>query len=422
MSSQADVATPAAAIARASLAADMVGSGTSIGRSARKLDNNPRTVMHPVASARYQSPLRYPGAKSLLTPAIDALIRSATASRSIGKVDLLVEPFAGGASASLRLVGDGTVERILLADKDPLVTDFWQAAAADTEQLIDRMSEEWLRYVIAGGGTALDRWDHWRLWKPAPGQSATSRRLDAAVKCIFLNRTTFSGILHGKAGPIGGRAQSSAYGIGCRWNQDNLAERIRYVGKLYQAGRLVDVWRKSWKTTLDDVAETYKTLLPSRVIAYLDPPYVEKSSKLYRASFDPRGGYGSSRRGDDGSRPDDLLHLELAEYLRTQAQFRWVLSYDADPMLTDTPWLYGIDRMNPSPELRQVLGVKQWRISKRLVSTRYTAGGRTGKRDADELLITTLPASTVPRNNVLRALPKPGPSDPGLTCDSGIGG
>jgi site-specific DNA-adenine methylase len=319
----------------------------------------------------------------------------------VPEVNLLVEAFAGGASASLRMIGDGVVDRILLADADPLVAAFWQAAADDTERLVDRMYDEWKRFVRAGGSAAVERWDHWRAWTPGPDMTPGDRRLAAATKCLFLNRTTFSGILHGKAGPIGGRAQVSDYPIGCRWNPDAIAERLRYVGHLYDLGRLVDVWCKDWRQTLDDVPEHYPQLVPSRVVAYLDPPYVEKSSVLYRTSFDPRGGYGGDGLGP--SRPsDDSLHLGLADYLRTKAQFRWLLSYDNHPTLTQSPWLYAHSRMTPTELDREVLGVRRWRISKRLVTTRYSAAGRVGKRSADELLITTLPPTTVPIDEQLR--------------------
>ena len=58
----------------------------------------------------------------------------------------------------MRLAGAGIVDRILLADADPLVTRFWQVAAADTDWLIDRMWDE---------PVTLDRWDYWRTWTPA---------------------------------------------------------------------------------------------------------------------------------------------------------------------------------------------------------------------------------------------------------------
>ena len=165
---------------------------------------------------RYQSPLRYPGAKSGLAPVIADLITES--SKSLGRPELFVEPFAGGASAALRLAGAGIVDRILLADADPLVTRFWQVAAADTEWLIGRMWDE---------PVTLERWDYWRSWSPT---RSTDR--EAALKCLFLNRTTFSGILHGRAGPIGGRRQASPHTIGCRFNKPALETRLRFIGDL----------------------------------------------------------------------------------------------------------------------------------------------------------------------------------------------
>jgi DNA adenine methylase len=103
-----------------------------------------------------------------------------------------------------------------------------------------------------------------------------------------------------------------------------------------------------------------------------------------------------------------MLHMQLATYLRTKAQFRWLLSYDNNPLLTESPWLYAHARMTPSREDRETLGVHFWTLTKRLVRTRYTASGKTGKRNADELLITTLPSSTVPVDHQLRELPQAG--------------
>jgi len=361
------------------------------------IDALPRTLSRPLAlrdaalgTMRYQSPLRYPGAKSGLASVIAELIGES--SKSIGRPQLFVEPFAGGASAALRLAGSGIVDRILLADADPLVTRFWQVAAADTDWLIDRMWEE---------PVTLGRWDYWRSWTPASPHDR-----DVAVKCLFLNRTTFSGILHGRAGPIGGRRQASDYKIGCRFNKEALASRLRLVGDLYNSGRLVDVWCKDWQRTLLDVAEWYPQLIPNRVVAYLDPPYWSKSPKLYGKSFDPGGGYS------DREHPDrhcdwqaGLAHYRLAEYLRRRAQLRWILSYDNFPDLTSDNGLYRASRMSPSVEDARILGVRSWRISKRVVDLSYSASSSSKYRGVrEELLLTTLPPSRVATNDRFRSL------------------
>jgi DNA adenine methylase len=357
----------------------------------------PRSLSRPLplpnaahGTMRYQSPLRYPGAKSGLASVIAELISES--SRSIGRPELFVEPFAGGASTALRLAGSGIVNRILLADADPLVTRFWQVAAADTNWLIDRMREE---------PVTLDRWDYWRSWMPSD-----PRDRQVAVKCLFLNRTTFSGILHGRAGPIGGRTQAGLYKIDCRFNKEALAARLRFIGDLYNSGRLVDVWCKDWHKTLRDVVEWYPQLIPNRVVAYLDPPYWSKSPKLYRKSFDPGGGYsGREHPGDPSDWQAGLAHYRLAEYLRRQAQLRWILSYDNFPDLTNDDNLYRVGRMSPSPEDARFLGVRAWRISKRVVDLSYSAASSAKYRGVrEELLLTTLPPSRVPANNRFRIL------------------
>ena len=259
-------------VAAGCVATPQTNPGLHVEQLPRKLEGPACSITHPLATGRYQSPLRYPGAKSGLAAVIGSLLGSAKSSRQVGGVDLLVEPFAGGASTSLRLVGAGIVDRVLLADADPMVASFWQVAASKTDELIDRMTDEHARFVAPGGSTALDRWDFWKAWKPPLRTNVEAIRSDLAMKCLFLNRTTFSGILHGQAGPIGGRRQESDFSIGCRFNIEALAKRLRYVGHLYETGRLIDVWCKGWRATLTDVAEWYPQLLPNRVVAYLDPP------------------------------------------------------------------------------------------------------------------------------------------------------
>ncbi|MGV3712849.1 DNA adenine methylase [Pseudolysinimonas sp.] len=349
-------------------------------------------IDHDVRTARYQSPLRYPGAKSSLVPVIGEAIQRAVASRSIRRVKLLIEPFAGGASTSLRLLSLGTVDRAILSDADPLVASFWQVAASDTSKLIARMRDEYDTYVKKGGDRALARWDYWRKWQPTPGTTSSTIRFENAMKCLFLNRTTFSGILHGKAGPIGGRAQTSEHWIGCRFHPDPLAERLSYVGHLYTTGRIADVWCLDWATALDLVPTEFADVSVDEMLAYLDPPYIEKGPQLYNRAF------GRSSTADECWH-GTMDHEELAGALRTQIPYRWILSYDAHPDLLTDPMLYSSGRVRPAPKRGDVPARA---IVKRGVDFTYTASSQTGRKTTREILLTTLPASAVPVSDRLQ--------------------
>lgn len=279
------------------------------------------------------SPLRYPGAKRQLTPVIQDLIRA-----NVPPPRLFVEPFCGGASTALKVAGQQVVDHIILADADPLVAAFWYTAAFDTKWLIAAMWEE---------PVTLERWDWWRLGTPRG-------RRDRALKCLFLNRTTFSGILHGRAGPIGGRAQESKYKIDCRFGKEGLERRLTAVGDLATTGRLLDVWNTDWRLTLTRLCREHGHLDPNEIAVYLDPPYVEKAPFLYEWSFE----------SDE--------HASLAQALCRSSRFRWLLSYDDNSTIRD---LYS-----------GALGV-----TRLAVPHRYTAAGSSSRAVRDELLVTNYP-------------------------------
>ncbi|MGW0435335.1 DNA adenine methylase [Micromonospora sp. NPDC003197] len=290
------------------------------------------------------SPLRYPGAKRQLVAVIEALIRA-----NVPPPRLVIEPFCGGATTTLRLLGTGLVQHGVLADIDPLVTAFWKTAAFDSHWLIDAMQEEPI---------TVARWDWWRASDPQ-----TCR--DRALKCLFLNRTTFSGILHGHAGPIGGRSQKSAYKIDCRFGIEGLKRRIEGVADLASTGRLLDVWEADWRVALARIPTTFGMLEPDEIVVYLDPPYVDKAAWLYQWSF----------RSDE--------HARLAEALTATSSYRWLLSYDDTTTVRD---LY-CDR--PGETTLHV-------------SHRYTAAGSETRTVKDELLVTNFP--TIPESGRYRVL------------------
>lgn len=240
------------------------------------------------SSKPHLSPLRYPGGKRRLIRAFLPIIAN------IGKpVSLFVEPFAGGAAMSLAMLESGLAHKIALSDRDELVGSFWKVVfSPQAYQLADR---------ILDAKVTLAQWEMIR-------QSRPRTDLDRAFACIFLNRTSFSGILCRSAGPIGGKAQKSAYKIGCRFNRYALSERIiqlsRYSSRVHFARSC------SYRETMAAILRSRYANVPEDVLWYFDPPFFEKAIDLYRYCF------------------KDADHLRMRDDLARLSKFRWILSYD----------------------------------------------------------------------------------------------
>ena len=204
-----------------------------------------------------------------------------------------MEPFAGGASVSISLLEADLVDRIALSDADPLVAAFWSIVfSADAPKLADRIYD-W--------PVTLDEWKRQKMHEP-------DSPLDAAFKCFFLNRTSFSGSLHGKAGPIGGMSQSSQYAIDCRFNRSRLAERVLELSRLRRRVRFVR--NECYLRTIGNIRRTRLFRHePNSIAWYLDPPFFAKADKLYPKSFVSR----------------DHTRLRAAT---DSIPGQWILSYD----------------------------------------------------------------------------------------------
>jgi DNA adenine methylase len=240
------------------------------------------------AEASILSPLRYPGSKRRFA----GYVRRTLELNDL-KPRLFVEPFAGGASVSLQLLNDGVVEKIGLIDLDPLVAAFWRTVFFDTDWLVRRVE----RMAVT-----LRQWKAWHKARPRSIR-------DRALKCLFLNRTSFSGIIAPGAGPIGGWAQKSEYDVACRFPRETLVRRIEQAAKL--SDRVAFVWSMSWSEGLAQMRQMqHQGKLPSEDFLYLDPPFFEKADRLYTHYF------------------SDKQHRELRDHLLTEKS-KWILSYDS---------------------------------------------------------------------------------------------
>ncbi len=238
------------------------------------------------------SPLRYPGGKRRLMPYVAAAL-----SANDLQPDLFVEPFAGGASVALELLATGRVRRIGLAERDPYVASFWRTVFFDSD---------WLCRQVEQIEVTIDTWTH---MKTTRFRSTRAK----ALACLFLNRTSFNGTLHRRAGPIGGRRQTSDYALDCRFPRHRLMRRIRTCASLAEDDKVAFVREAD---ALDVIRDTPRRFRRESVFLYLDPPFWAKADRLYRFSFSVAD------------------HTRLAAALR-HLSTPYLLSYDAAPEIEE---------------------------------------------------------------------------------------
>lgn len=292
--------------------------------------------------ARLVSPLRYPGSKRRLA----GLVKEIFALNDV-RPELVVEPFAGGASVALQLMADGYVGGVGFADRDPLIAAFWKAVFFDTD---------WLTGQIETIEISVDRWKQFKLLEPADDR-------DRALKCLFLNRTSFSGILAPSAGPIGGMQQKSAYKIDCRFPRATLIRRIEQIARL--ADKVAFVWNLSWVRTLSLVAQMAAAgTLPVSTAFYFDPPFFDKADRLYSYYF------------------KNTEHRRFRDHV-TRLHEPWIMSYDSADKAEQ---LYHQGAANGST-----------------IHSLYSATGSTGLTRSTEVILTNLERVPAPEIRVWRS-------------------
>jgi hypothetical protein len=206
------------------------------------------------------SPLRYPGAKGKLAAYVAEVLRL----NGI-RPRLFVEPFAGGAAVSLHVLQSDLVDQIGLGARDPLLASFWETVFTDHEWLIERIET-----------TAVTL----ETWKTLRAVCERSRR-EMAFACLFLNRTSFSGILSKTAGPLGGWEQTSKYKIGCRYYKETITTRIRALAAL--RSRVAFVRNADWS----DVVKIPKTL-GFETANFFSDETIEVTWAIIRSYLEPR--------------------------------------------------------------------------------------------------------------------------------------
>ena len=229
------------------------------------------------------TPLRYPGGKSQLTPLVVEIMQAN---------DLFygeyAEPFAGGAGIAITLLVNGYVDRVHLNDFDPAIYALWHSMLTYTDDLCERI--ECAKVTI----------EEWHNQRAKYFDETLIDPVEKGFATLFLNRTNRSGII--KAGVIGGLSQEGNYKLDCRFQKPELIRKIR---------RIASYAEQIFLTRLDAVkfVRDITPRLGKRSLINLDPPYFRQGPELYSNYYQPKD------------------HATLARAVGSMKR-RWMVTYD----------------------------------------------------------------------------------------------
>lgn len=239
----------------------------------------------------FYSPLRYPGGKNKLS----AFIAKICIDNNIN--GHYVEPYSGGASVALFLLIEGYVEKITINDRDRSIYAFWFSVLNKTNELCEMIENAELTI------------SEWKKQKEIQANKNTADLLKLGFSTFYLNRTNRSGIING--GVMGGVEQNGNYLMDCRFNKDELIQRIKLIGKHKNNIRL---YRKDAIKLIDIIqGEAEK----NNIVFYFDPPYYLKASSLYMNHY------------------EDKNHKKVSEKIKAIQNIKWIVSYDNVPEIQE---------------------------------------------------------------------------------------
>lgn len=206
------------------------------------------------------------------------------------------EPFFGAGAVGfyvLKALGPG--HRVWLNDRDYGMVCLWNAVRHTPEELCQRV-RQFVPSVEA-------------FYRFRDEDHQTDRDVvETGFRKLALHQISFSGLGVKAGGPIGGRKQSSAFNVNCRWNPSRLCREIIARHRLLRRFAHLEITAKDFSVLIDGA--------PEHAFVYADPPYMEKGPQLYKYNL---------------SAAD---HQRLAAALRS-CRASWVLSYDDHPTIRD---------------------------------------------------------------------------------------
>lgn len=237
------------------------------------------------------SPLRYPGGKNQLTRFVETLIEEKRLKNSV-----YIEPFCGGAAVALSLLINNKVNNIIINDYDKSIYAFWYSVLNYTSKLCDLIES-----------TNINM-DEWYRQKEIQNNKLNENLLSLGFSTLFLNRTNRSGII--KAGVIGGKEQNGNYKLDCRFNKEDIIQKIKIISNLKDH---IQLYNLDTENLIDNVVSK----LQHKSFIFFDPPYYNKGATLYTNFY----------KHDD--------HLSLANKIKDIKYHSWILTYDNTPEIRE---------------------------------------------------------------------------------------
>jgi len=234
---------------------------------------------------RYLTPLRYPGGKQRLAPFVLELL---VENEGIG--GHYVEPYAGGAGVAVDLLLNNHVCHIHLNDSSLPIYAFWNSVISNPDDLCRRISS-----------ASLDVGE-WKKQREIIRSPVGHDEIEIGFSTLYMNRCNRSGVLSG--GLIGGLEQTGEWKMDARFPRNELIRRIEVIASKKNSITIRNL--DAEKFILE-----YIPYLPTNTFVYCDPPYFEKSRRLYLNRYEKQD------------------HTRIAQVIQKQLPRKWVVSYDA---------------------------------------------------------------------------------------------
>jgi DNA adenine methylase len=203
-----------------------------------------------VASIPQRSPFRYPGGKTWLIPTVRQWLKQENK-----KVDLLIEPFAGGGIVSLTAAFEKLALDIIMVELDKEIAAVWEVILNEKNiWLADKIfSYELTHANVKSELNNPDKHLH-----------------DIAFCTILKNRIFHGGIIAKGSGMI--KNGENGKGITSRWYPKTLHDRIRAINNI----------KDQIKFIAGDAFEVIEQNLKNdKAYFFIDPPYTIAGRRLY---------------------------------------------------------------------------------------------------------------------------------------------